>query len=103
MRKPPFDDIRLRKAIAHLFNRTKIIEKLYYDMPAILDSYYANSVYENPNNPKIRYDYDIAQQLLSEAGWTEKNADGYLVKDGKIFEIDLPFGHPALERFLTIF
>ncbi len=103
MRKPPFDDIRLRKAIAHLFNRTKIIEKLYYDMPAILDSYYANSVYENPNNPKIRYDYDIAQQLLSEAGWTEKNADGYLVKDGKIFELDLPFGHPALERFLTIF
>ena len=103
MRKPPFDDIRIRKAFAHLFNRTKIIEKLYYDVPAVLDSYWANSVYENPNNPKVRYDYDEAQRLLSEAGWTEKNADGYLVKGGKIFELDLPFGHPTLERFLTIF
>ena len=103
MRKPPFDDIRIRKAFAHLFNRAKIIEKLYYDMPAILDSYYANSVYENPNNPKIRYDFNKAEQLLSEAGWSEKDADGYLIKDGKIFELDLPFGHPALERFLTIY
>jgi len=103
MRKPPFDDIRLRKAFAHLFNRSKIIEKLYYGMPAIQDSYYANSIYENPNNPKIRYDFDKAKQLLEEAGWSEKNSDGYLVKDGKIFEFDLPFGHPTLERFLTIY
>ncbi|MCB0723766.1 MAG: ABC transporter substrate-binding protein [Ignavibacteriae bacterium] len=103
MRKPPFDDIRVRKAFAYLFDRAKIVEKLYYGLPALEDSYWPNSVYANPNNPQIRFNFDEAVKLLAEAGWTEKNADGYLVKDGKIFEVELPYGSPELERFLTIY
>jgi microcin C transport system substrate-binding protein len=103
MRRPPFDDIRIRKAFAHLFDRGKMIERLYHNIPAILDSYYANSVYENPDNPKIRYNFDEGVRLLAEAGWSEKNRDGYLVKDGRVFETEVVFGHPDLERFLTIY
>ncbi|MCB0722584.1 MAG: ABC transporter substrate-binding protein [Ignavibacteriae bacterium] len=103
MRKPPFDDIRIRKAFAYLFDRAKIVDKLYYNLPALEDSYWPNSVYSNPNNPQIRYNFDEAVKLLAEAGWTEKNSDGYLVKEGKIFEVELPYSGSELERFLTIY
>src|SRR5215470_8797452 len=63
-RKPPYDDIRLREALAHLLNRPLIIEKLFYKEYAPIDSYYAGSPYENPNNPKITYDPQLAVKLL---------------------------------------
>lgn len=103
MRKAPFDDIRIRKAFSYLFDRAKIVEKLYYNLPALEDSYWPNSVYSNPNNPQIRFNFDEAVKLLAEAGWSQKNNDGYLVKDGKIFEVELPYGSAELERFLTIY
>jgi microcin C transport system substrate-binding protein len=103
MRKPPFDDIRIRKAFAHLFDRQKIVDKLYYGLPALEDSYWDNSDYANPDNPKVRYDFNEAVRLLSEAGWSQKNQDGYLVKDGRVFEVELPYGTAELERFLTIY
>jgi peptide/nickel transport system substrate-binding protein len=31
-----------------------------------------------------KFDLETAKGLLAAAGWTQKNADGYLVKDGKI-------------------
>lgn len=103
MRRAPFDDIRIRKAFAHLFDREKFKERLYDNMIGLLDSYYQNSPYQNPDNIQIRYDYNEAVRLLAEAGWSEKNRDGYLVKDGRIFEVELPFGSPMLEQFLTIY
>jgi microcin C transport system substrate-binding protein len=67
-------------------------------------SFFPGSVYENPNNPKIKFDIDKAQQLLAEAGWKDKNKDGYLVKNGKVFEVELPFsGGPSQERYLTVY
>jgi microcin C transport system substrate-binding protein len=104
MRKPPFDDIRLRKAITFLWDRAKFNEKLFFNQYLPIYSYFPGSVYENPNNPKINFNLDSAKALLSEAGWSEKNSDGYLVKNGKIFELDLPFdGGPGQERYLTVF
>jgi len=104
MRKPPFDDIRLRKAIAFLWDREKFNEKLFYNEYSPIYSEYPGTIYENPNNPKIKFNLDSAKALLADAGWKDKNADGYLVKDGKIFELDLPFdGGPGQERYLTVF
>jgi microcin C transport system substrate-binding protein len=104
MRKPPFDDIRIRKAITYLWDRQKFNEKLFFNSYEMIYSYYPGSVYENPNNPKIGFNLDSAKMLLEEAGWTEKNSEGYLVKGGKVFELDLPFdGGPGQERYLTVF
>lgn len=100
MRKPPFDDIRVRKAFAYLHNREAIIDKLLFNEYTFTDSYYANTVYENPANPKIRYNPEMAAQLLAEAGWKTKNAQGILVKDGKPFVLEM--GLPkVIERFVT--
>jgi microcin C transport system substrate-binding protein len=104
MRKAPFDDIRIRKAVTYLWDRDKFNEKLFYSAYSPIYSYFSGSVYENPNDPKIKFNLDSAKALLSEAGWTEKNSDGYLVKNGKVFELDLPFdGGPGQERYLTVF
>ncbi len=104
MRKPPFDDIRIRKAITYLFDRDKFNEKLFYNAYQPIYSYFPGSVYENPNDPKIKFNLDSAVSLLAQAGWTQKNSDGYLVKNGKIFELELPFdGGPGQERYLTVF
>jgi microcin C transport system substrate-binding protein len=104
MRKPPFNDIKIRQAFACLFDREKYNEKLFYNMYFPIYSFYPGSVYENPNDPKVKFDIDKAQQLLADAGWIDKNSDGWLVKNGKMFEVELPFaGGPGQERYLTVY
>ncbi|MDD3001738.1 MAG: ABC transporter substrate-binding protein, partial [Candidatus Riflebacteria bacterium] len=104
IRKPPFDDIRVRKAFAYLYNREKMMDKLFFNEYEFLDSFYPNSPYENPDNPKMRYNPDKAVELLEEAGWLQKNRDseGWLVKDGKRFEVSLNLTQKSSERIYTI-
>jgi microcin C transport system substrate-binding protein len=105
MREEPFNDIRVRKAISLLFNRSEIIEKLFYNEYKHMDSYYANSIYENKNNPKIRYNPEEAIKLLEEAGYSQKNLneEGYIVKDGKPFELNLNVYRSDDTRIETLF
>jgi microcin C transport system substrate-binding protein len=104
MRKAPFDDIRVRKAFAYLYNREKLMDKLFFNEYEFLDSFYPNSPYENPDNPKMRYNPDKAVELLEEAGWLQKNRDseGWLVKDGKRFEVSLNLTQKSSERIYTV-
>lgn len=104
MRKEPFDDIRVRKAFAYLYNREKLMDKLFFNEYEFLDSFYPNSPYENPENPKMRYDPDKAVELLEEAGWLQKNRDseGWLVKNGKRFEVSLNLTQKSSERIYTV-
>ncbi|MFC1853491.1 ABC transporter substrate-binding protein [candidate division CSSED10-310 bacterium] len=90
MRKPPFNDRRIRYAFAYLLNRTKMNAEMYYNEYLLQDSLYAGSVYENPNNEKIRYNPEKAIQLLAEAGWKERNEQGWLVNDkGEAFQLEI--------------
>ncbi len=91
MREEPFNDKRVRKAFCLLLDRNKIINKLFFGEAKHMDSYYSNLPYENKNNPKIRYNPTEAIKLLEEAGYSQKNLneEGYIVKDGKAFELTL--------------
>ncbi len=91
MRTEPFNDISVRKAFYYLLNRKEMMEKLFFNEYEYLDSYYQNSPYENKNNVKIRYNPTEAIKLLEEAGYSQKNLndEGYIVKDGKVFELEL--------------
>jgi microcin C transport system substrate-binding protein len=102
-RKAPFDDIRLRKAMAHLLNRPIIIEKLFYNEYVAIDSYYAGGLYENPDNPKMQYDPQLAVQLLAEAGWKNRDAQGRLVRDGQPLTMELMYANKIYEPALTTY
>lgn len=99
MRKPPFNDRNVRKAFAYLFNRERLINKLFFDEYTFIDSYFPGGIWANPDNPKIRYNPRMARMLLARAGWKHRNKDGWLVNDkGEIFEITLEYGVPSYDR-----
>jgi len=102
MRKNPFNDIKIRKAFSYLYDRKKFNEKLFYSSYDYITSFFQGSDYANENNPLIGFNLDSASMLLAESGWKDKNSDGYLIKDGNIFEVDLPFSKP-MDRYLTVF
>ncbi len=103
MRRKPFDDARIRKAMALLYNRDKLLEKLFYNEYFPMNSYFPGTVYENPDNEKIKYDPEKARELLAKAGWVKRNAQGILEKDGRPFSFTLLYGSQQSERHLTVY
>lgn len=103
MREEPFDDIRVRKAFRHLFNRESMISELFYDQYLPTNSLYAGSVYEHPDNETFPYDPERAIQLLAEAGYAERNERGQLLTpQGRPFQLEM--GIPkVMERIITPF
>ncbi|MBL7052475.1 MAG: hypothetical protein ISS00_01875 [Candidatus Marinimicrobia bacterium] len=91
MRKWPFDDRRLRYVFAYLYNREKMNKEMYYSEYSMMNSLYSGSVYENPNNEKIKYNPRKAVKLLKEAGYTTRNEEGVLVHEetGKALSFDI--------------
>ena len=102
-RREPFTDVRVRKALRHLFNRELMIEKLAFGEYVPMDSIYANSVYENKNNEKIAFDPQRGLQLLAEAGWKDRDSNGRLVKNGRPLNLSIVYSDQSSERFFTVF
>lgn len=103
MRKWPFDDQRVREAFGKLYDRKKFNEKLFFNAYTPQKSFFTGTPYENTNNVAVEFDLDGAIKLLEEAGYTEKNSQGYRMKGGKVLEVDLPFTQSSQERYLTIY
>ncbi|MBI4582453.1 MAG: ABC transporter substrate-binding protein [Planctomycetes bacterium] len=103
MKKPPLDDLRVRRGLGHLLDRKTLIQKLFFNEYQPLSSYYQGGLYQNPANVLAEYDELKAVELLEEAGWKEKNASGYRVKDGKELKFTLNYRTPLSERHLTVF
>jgi microcin C transport system substrate-binding protein len=102
-RREPYDDIRVRKALRHLFHRESMIAKLMYSEYVPLDSRFPNSVYENPTNERVAYDPERALQLLGEAGWKDRDQAGRLVRNGRRLDLEIVYADQASERFFTIY
>lgn len=94
MRKWPFDDKRIRYAFTYLYDRIKMNREMYYNEYGYMNSMYAGSVYENPNNNPFLPDAGKAVALLKEAGYSKRNDEGWLTHDetGRVlsFELSLP-------------
>jgi microcin C transport system substrate-binding protein len=88
LRRPIFQDVRVRLALSHLLNRELMNDKLMYNQYFLLNSYYPD-LYpgnKNPGAPFIQYDPVKARQLFAEAGW-KPGPDGVLTKNGKRFRV----------------
>lgn len=102
-RRPPYDDIRVRRALTHLLNRKLLIEKIFFNEYTPMNSYHPGGIYENPNNPKNEYDPALALSLLADAGWKDRDAQGRLAKNGRPLAIELLYNSKSLEPALTIY
>lgn len=77
MRKPLFQDKRVRKALTLSLNRAAVPEQMYYGLGetlAIGESVF--SPYFNDQLPVLPFDLEQAARLLSEAGWEDTDGDG---------------------------
>lgn len=105
MRKPPFDDLNVRQAMAHLLDRRMINETMLFG-----EYFMQNSIYhdlygpDNANtNRQYEYEPDTARRLLSEAGWKANPDTGILEKDGKPFEFTFLGRSPSFNKYLVIY
>lgn len=102
LRKPPFNDIRVRKAFAYLWNRGLLMEKLMFNEYDYMDSFFQNAAYMGKNIPKVRYNPQKAIELLKEAGY-ERNSMGLLEKNGIPLKISFQYVGKWSEKFYTIY
>ena len=103
--KPFFTDNRVRKAMTHLVDRKLILEKIQYNLGAIVTNpfYLKSKEYDHSIQP-YSYNPEKAKELLNEAGWIDTNSDGIRDKDGVKFEFEflIPNGSDTSEKISTI-
>lgn len=107
-----FRDVRFRRAMSHIANRKAMVDlalgglgtETYFSVyPIFTQQIAAGTAAGAP-----RYSYNLAQasKLLSQIGYTKKNAQGYLVdKAGKVLEFNLSTnaGNTVREQLGRIF
>jgi microcin C transport system substrate-binding protein len=108
LRRPLFQDKRVRKALSHLFDRERLIKELFYDNYVLATGVVpARSEWHAPENKPVLFDPKAAVKLLTEAGFDKTDSDGvrYRIVDGKKqrFEFEILADNPASSRHLTIF
>jgi len=106
LRRPPFDDKKVRKAMTMLLNRDAILKNIYFCLGEVVSGpVYINTPYYDQSIKPLAYDPPQAKQLLTEAGWIDQNQDGIREKDGRDFRFELliPAGNENAEKLATIF
>ncbi len=89
MRRRPFNDPRVRRALGMAINIDKIIDYvLYRQGERITGPFVKQTDYYNHSIRPLPYDPEGALKLLAEAGW-RRNKEGWLEKDGKRLEFTL--------------
>ncbi|MBI4083180.1 MAG: hypothetical protein HY423_11280 [Candidatus Lambdaproteobacteria bacterium] len=104
LESPLFSDRRVRRALAHLFDRKTFAEKFYHGMqePAV-GPFEVNSRYSSPRVRPIPFSIPDALELLAEAGWRDRDGDGVLDKDGRPFRFTVMTADPEISvKMLTL-
>lgn len=85
-----FADKSVRQALSYAIDRETIYNDVLYGCgtPAV-GPFNADIAWSNTEMPGYPYDPVKAQELLTEAGWTDSDGDGVLDKDGVDFKFDL--------------
>lgn len=104
LRRPPFDDVRVRKALGMAIDANKIIKYvLYGQAEPISGPFVKETDYYNHSIKPLPYDPEGALRLLNDAGW-HHGEDGYLQKNGKrmAFTLITNNGNPLRKAILAI-
>ena len=104
MRRPPFDDLRVRKAIAHLVDRKTMNQTMMFNAYFMLRSYFSD-LYDEAHpctNRQFEYDEEKAEALLREAGYVKNPATGILEKDGRPFSFTFLTRDSSSDKILVL-
>lgn len=89
--KAPFDDERVREAFIRSVNVDDGIQSLFFGTAERSYSPLSSVEPLGLSLPDLfTVDTEAASDLLDEAGWDERDADGYRVKDGERLTLDFP-------------
>jgi len=98
--RAPFDDARVRQALAASFDREEVVSAISFGVLDVSDFLTDSTPDFAPDLTKqITHDTDLANDLLDDAGWTERDSDGYRTKNGERLRAVAPIvGERASEK-----
>ena len=101
---PLFGDVRVRRAMSHLFDRDTFIDKFYHGLQTkAVGPFEANSPYSSPAVKPIAFSIARAIDLLREAGWRDSDGDQVLDKDGRPLRFTIMTADPETSvKILTL-
>lgn len=105
MRGFPFDDVRVRKAMAKLIDRVMMNRTMMYNEYFMQNSYFTD-LYDGENpckNELVLFDPEGARKLLEEAGFFKNPETGFLEKNGRVFEFNFLSRSPSDDKILVPF
>jgi len=88
--RPPFNDARVRRAMTHLVWRDQILKYMMYDIGSVATGpFWPPSPQYDKSIKPWPFDREAARRLLKEAGWEDRNGDGWLENEkGERFEFE---------------
>ncbi len=90
LKKELFTDKRVRQAITLAINKDEIVQGVLFGLGEAGHTPYQPGTWANYSGLKpFPYSPEKAGALLAEAGWSKRNSDGVLVKDGKLFSFTI--------------